>query len=74
MVFFKTMFCCFYYNLFFFYYKIYMAPKKNSHGEILFKDYPDFRPNLTPREMFQIRKFWRNLLETYLFRYYKKTL
>ena len=28
-------------------------PTKNSSGEITFKDYPEFRPNLTPREMFQ---------------------
>lgn len=27
-------------------------PKKNSDGEIVFKDYPEFRPNLTPREIF----------------------
>ena len=31
-----------------------MAPKKNSHGEINFPDYPDFRPNLTPREIFKL--------------------
>lgn len=38
-------------------------PKKNSHGEIVFKDYPDFRPNLTPYEIFKLGSFgstyWR---------------
>ena len=38
-------------------------PKKNGKGEIIFKDYPDFRPNLTPREMFKLGSFggtyWR---------------
>lgn len=38
-------------------------PKKRSDGTLVFKDYPDFRPNLTPREMFQKGSFggtyWR---------------
>ena len=38
-------------------------PKKNSKGEIVFTDYPDFRPNLTPREIFTLGSFggtyWR---------------
>jgi hypothetical protein len=38
-------------------------PKKRSDGTLIFKDYPDFRPNLTPREMFQKGSFggtyWR---------------
>lgn len=29
-----------------------MYPKKNSYGELVFKDYPDFRPTLTPQEIF----------------------
>ena len=37
--------------------------KKNKNGEIVFKDYPLFRPNLSPREMFQLGSFggtyWR---------------
>jgi hypothetical protein len=37
-------------------------PKKRN-GEIYFKDYPDFRPNLTPREIFKLGSFggtyWR---------------
>jgi hypothetical protein len=38
-------------------------PNKNSYGEIIFKDYPDFKPNLTPREIFKMGSFggtyWR---------------
>lgn len=38
-----------------------IPPKKN--GAIFFKDYPDFRPNLTPKEIFQLGSFggtyWR---------------
>ena len=38
-------------------------PRKNRYGEICFKEYPDFRPNLTPKEMFEEGSFggtyWR---------------
>jgi hypothetical protein len=41
-------------------------PTKNSNGEIVFKDYPDFRPNLTPIEIFQLGSFggtyWRPII------------
>lgn len=26
-------------------------PKKNKYGELVFQDYPDFKPNLTPKEV-----------------------
>ncbi len=29
----------------------YNKPYKNSYGEYVFEDYPEFRPNLSPREM-----------------------
>jgi len=42
-----------------------MSPKKNSYGEIVFKDYHEFRPNLTPREIFKLGSFggtyWRDI-------------
>ena len=38
-------------------------PKKDKNGNIIFKDYPEFTPNLTPREMFKLGSFggtyWR---------------
>lgn len=38
-------------------------PSKNSYGEIVFADHPEFRPNLTPREIFSMGSFggtyWR---------------
>lgn len=40
-----------------------MQPKKNKDGLVIFKDYPDFRPNLTPKEIFKLGSFggtyWR---------------
>lgn len=39
------------------------APRRNGRGELVFADYPDFRPNLTPREIFASGSFggtyWR---------------
>lgn len=38
-------------------------PKRNSRKEFIFSDYPDFRPNLSPREIFKLGSFggsyWR---------------
>ena len=38
-------------------------PKRRSDGSLIFKDYSKFRPNLTPRQMFQMGSFggtyWR---------------
>ena len=40
-----------------------VVPKKDKNGRIIFKDAPNFTPNLTPREMFQLGSFggtyWR---------------
>ena len=40
-------------------------PKRNKFGEFIFKDYPDFMPNLSPSEIFQLGSFggtyWRNI-------------
>ena len=50
-------------------------PKKNSYGEIIFKDYPEFRPNLTPREIFQLGSFggtyWRPIYSSVTDKKYK---
>ena len=39
-----------------------------ANGTITFKDYPDFRPNLTPREIFKLGSFggtyWRPIYST----------
>ena len=32
-------------------------PVRNAHGELVFKDYPNFRPNLTPKEVLQLGSF-----------------
>lgn len=40
-----------------------MVVKKNKFGELIFKDYPEFRPNLSPSEIFKLGSFggtyWR---------------
>lgn len=40
-----------------------MYPKRESNGTIIFPDYPQFRPNKTPKEVFQMGAFggtyWR---------------
>lgn len=52
-----------------------MPPKKNSYGQIIFKDYPDFRPNLTPREIFKLGSFggtyWRPIYSSITKKHYK---
>ena len=52
-----------------------MAPRKNSYGEIVFSDYPEFRPNLTPREMFKMGSFggtyWRPIYSSVTDKKYK---
>ena len=50
-------------------------PNKNSNGDIIFKDYPDFTPNLTPREIFQLGSFggtyWRPIKSSITNKKYK---
>ena len=50
-------------------------PRKNKNGEIVFKDYPEFRPNLTPREIFKAGSFggtyWRPIYSSVTNKKYK---
>lgn len=52
-----------------------MAPRKNEDGEIVFKDYPNFRPNLTPKEIFAAGSFggtyWRPIYSSVTGKKYK---
>ena len=32
-------------------------PTRNKHGELVFRDYPEFRPNLTPAEVLRLGSF-----------------
>ena len=40
-----------------------MPPKKDKNGLLIFKEYPEFTPNLTPKEIFELGSFggtyWR---------------
>ena len=53
-------------------------PKKNSKNEIIFKDYPDFKPNLTPQEIFELGSFggtyWRPIYSSITKKKYKNIL
>jgi hypothetical protein len=50
-------------------------PKRNSYGEIIFKDYPEFKPNISPREMFVKGSFggtyWRPIQSSITSKKYK---
>ena len=43
-------------------------PRKNKKGLIIFKNYPEFVPNLTPKEIFELGSFggtyWRPIFST----------
>ena len=51
-------------------------PKRNNDGEYIFKDFPDFTPNLSPREMFIAGSFggtyWRPIYSGVNKKKYKK--
>eukprot|EP00128_Syssomonas_multiformis_P007203 Colp12_sorted_trinity150504_noHs@7288 len=34
-----------------------IIPKRNAHGELVFPDHPEFRPNLTPKQVIQMGSF-----------------
>ena len=50
-------------------------PKKNKDGIVIFNDYPDFTPNLTPREIFKLGSFggtyWRPIYSSITKKKYK---
>lgn len=50
-------------------------PKKNQKGEVVFKDYPEFRPNLTPRDIIKLGSFggtyWRPIYSSVTNKNYK---
>lgn len=50
-------------------------PRKNNNNEIIFPDYPDFTPNLTPKEIFQLGSFggtyWRPIFSRVTNKRYK---
>jgi hypothetical protein len=38
-------------------FKNYSIPKKDKNGDLIFDDYPNFKPNLTPKEVFEMGSF-----------------
>tara|TARA_B100001564_G_C20195892_1_gene470513 strand:+ start:12 stop:581 length:570 start_codon:yes stop_codon:yes gene_type:complete len=52
-----------------------MKPKRNSNKELIFSDYPDFKPNLTPSEIFKLGSFggtyWRPIYSSITKKNYK---
>lgn len=51
------------------------VPKKNKYGQLVFKDFPNFTPNLTPKEIIQAGSFggtyFRPILSGITGKYYK---
>ena len=52
-----------------------MPPKRNKYREVIFEDFPKFKPNLTPREMFKAGSFggtyWRPIYSRVTRKHYK---
>tara|TARA_B110000483_G_scaffold9495_1_gene11274 strand:- start:393 stop:1028 length:636 start_codon:yes stop_codon:yes gene_type:complete len=55
--------------------KYYIMPLRNKENELVFKDYPDFRPNLSPEEIFRAGSFggtyWRPISSSVTGKKYK---
>tara|TARA_B100000900_G_scaffold320456_1_gene279684 strand:+ start:9651 stop:10205 length:555 start_codon:yes stop_codon:yes gene_type:complete len=49
-------------------------PKKNKDGEILFHDFPNFKPNLTPKEIFELGSFGGTYWRPIKSKFYKSIL
>eukprot|EP00466_Bigelowiella_natans_P019585 jgi/Bigna1/83907/fgenesh1_pg.118_\ len=41
-----------------------LLPSRNKHGELVFKDHPEFRPNLTPQQVLQAGAFGGSYFRT----------
>ena len=52
-----------------------MAPRKDKNGLLMFKEYPEFTPNLTPKEIFELGSFggtyWRPIYSSITGKNYK---
>nr|QFG74491.1 MAG: hypothetical protein [Megaviridae environmental sample] len=50
-------------------------PKRNSYGQLVFDDYPEFRPNLSPEQIFKMGSFggtyWRPIYSSVTKKNYK---
>ena len=55
--------------------RLYYMPMRNKDNEIIFSDFPEFRPNLTPNEIFEMGSFggtyWRPIYSSITDKKYK---